>query len=248
MMPAEFRTSVIYHCTACGQPIREISGSGNNHGMRVWSDGKEECEMHFEQHWLVLCPHCRAPLWMDELEGYEELDDYDDYEDDDGTGDSAGLPEDWRDRDIGMTVNTLLVMSEDEVGSESEAVLNEPRDYDIPAFADYLAVLPTIRRFPEKVFEMRLRAWWAGNDRRRGQADTLPLAPEEADNLLALLPLFGASPYEQLLKAEALRELGRFAEAGLVLAAINDPDMARAVTLLQERVAQQDARVVVLVG
>lgn len=248
MMPAEFRTSVIYHCTACGQPIREISGSGNNHGMRVWSDGKEECEMHFEQHWLVLCPHCRAPLWMDELEGYEELDDDDGYddEDDDGTGDSAGLPEGWRDLEyIELpAISPQLMVGEDGV----VAALNEALDYDIPAFADYLAVLPTIRRFPEKVFEMRLRAWWAGNDRRRGQADTLPLAPEEADNLLALLPLFGASPYEQLLKAEALRELGRFAEAGLVLAAINDPDMARAVTLLQERVAQQDARVVVLVG
>lgn len=248
MMPAEFRTSVIYHCTACGQPIREISGSGNNHGMRVWSDGKEECEMHFEQNWLVLCPHCRAPLWMDELEGYEEFDDDDDEddEDDESIEDFAGLPEDWRDREyIELpAISPQLMVGEDGV----VAALNEALDYDIPAFADYLAVLPTIRRFPEKVFEMRLRAWWAGNDRRRGQADTLPLAPEEADNLLALLPLFGASPYEQLLKAEALRELGRFAEAGLVLAAINDPDMARAVTLLQERVAQQDARVVVLVG
>lgn len=239
MMPAEFRTSVIYHCTACGQPIREISGSGNNHGMRVWSDGKEECEMHFEQHWLVLCPHCRAPLWMDELEGYEEFDDEEDVdEDDDGIGAFPGLPEEgWPELDL-----------DEAPEGPDNAVLNAALDYAIPAFADYLAVLPTIRRFPEKVFEMRLRAWWAGNDRRRGQADTLPLAPEEADNLLALLPLFGASPYEQLLKAEALRELGRFAEAGLVLAAINDPDMARAVTLLQERVAQQDARVVVLVG
>ena len=60
----------------------------------------------------------------------------------------------------------------------------------------------------------RIRAWWASNDRRREGGDDTALSPRETANLERLAQLLDpAEPNHRLMRAEILRELGRFGRA-----------------------------------
>ncbi len=68
----------------------------------------------------------------------------------------------------------------------------------------------------EWVLELRISAWQAANDPRRDRDPSLPViwSLEARSNLEALVTLLHAhDPEQRILKAEALRELGRFEEA-----------------------------------
>jgi hypothetical protein len=115
----------------------------------------------------------------------------------------------------------------------------------VPAREDYLAFLE--RRGRSKPCERyaRVRAWWASNDRWRGVrgAPPQPAAPDLA-NLERLLLLLGEQRAdERLMKAEVLRELGRFDEAAAILAACTQPRQARIVAALRRWLAQGDSAV-----
>ena len=57
----------------------------------------------------------------------------------------------------------------------------------------------------------RVRAWWLGNDSRRGSTDPSVLTSMEIANLRCLSNLLDESNHqERLVKAEILRELGEF--------------------------------------
>jgi len=61
--------TIIKKCSACSKLIKqETISSGNTFGATFWTDGKREAPMLPEQPWLVMCPHCHVPLWIDELE------------------------------------------------------------------------------------------------------------------------------------------------------------------------------------
>lgn len=69
---------------------------------------------------------------------------------------------------------------------------------------------------PDQELELRIHAWWRGNDRYR-KADTgvrHPTSPEAIENAERLIELTKEGEHELVLfRAEALRELGRFEEA-----------------------------------
>ena len=72
----------------------------------------------------------------------------------------------------------------------------------------------------EKQKYLRLQLWWAGNDRLR-RSPAAKLSKRHIENLEALLPLLKMEKSEdRLIRAEVLRELGRFDEA---LQALNRP-------------------------
>lgn len=61
--------AIIKQCSACSKLIKQFTiQSGNTFGAKFWTDGKHEAPMLPDQPWLVICPHCHAPLWINELE------------------------------------------------------------------------------------------------------------------------------------------------------------------------------------
>jgi len=61
-------------CTTCGEKMSSpTTCSSNTFGAIYWSDGKREAPMCPDSPWLVLCPHCQAPLWIDELKCVDKV-------------------------------------------------------------------------------------------------------------------------------------------------------------------------------
>ena len=83
--------------------------------------------------------------------------------------------------------------------------------------ADYLeAVNNGMAELQEQETELRVFAWWRGNDRYRrlDGPGRYPKSPEAVANLEKLVELLKEGEHEFVLfRAEALRELGRFDEA-----------------------------------
>jgi len=96
----------------------------------------------------------------------------------------------------------------------------------------------------EEERELRLRAWWAGNDPyREPERPWKPFAERSLaarENLHALQELLQVDePLEGLLKAEALRELERFDESRALLSRVPLPDELRKVAEQLRRLAEQ---------
>jgi hypothetical protein len=87
--------------------------------------------------------------------------------------------------------------------------------------ADYIeAASGPMGELPEQETELRVFAWWRGNDRYRRLEGPgrHPQSPEAVANLERLVELLKDGEHEFVLfRAEALRELGRFDEAAEVL-------------------------------
>lgn len=117
---------------------------------------------------------------------------------------------------------------------------------DQKAFADALpASTPTLQDYAgflaagvsDKTKEryVRLRTWWAGNDRRRESGHSTPLDSFEARNLRAFVTLLDESEdNDRLMKAEALRESGDFADAERLLATDFPDELLQAVSIIRE--------------
>lgn len=70
---------LIKKCTHCGEAGRQRTlRSGNTFGAVFWTDGKREAPMLPDEPWLVVCPHCRTPLWIDTLDVLGEIDPWED--------------------------------------------------------------------------------------------------------------------------------------------------------------------------
>lgn len=58
--------TIIRECPHCKGHFKESTiASGNTFGARYWTDGKMEADMLPEVDWLVVCPNCLAPVWVD---------------------------------------------------------------------------------------------------------------------------------------------------------------------------------------
>ena len=63
MMPGP---TIIRECPHCKGHFKEDTiASGNTFGARYWTDGKMEADMLPEVDWLVVCPNCLKPLWIE---------------------------------------------------------------------------------------------------------------------------------------------------------------------------------------
>ena len=87
-----------------------------------------------------------------------------------------------------------------------------------PSFDDYLNLAESGVENCEKERELRMYAWWVGNEVRRNNKDPKPLSDRESVNLSILAKMFNKdNDVELLMKTEAMRELGRFDEAKVIL-------------------------------
>ena len=154
-----------------------------------------------DQPWLVMCPHCRAPLWIDELEKLGQVDPWD----------------------------------------EDGGRLSDARICETPSPADYFALLNKGIAEPNRERYARLRLWWTENDRRRNQAGELLMSSREVMNLTAIAQKLDESIASDLvMKAEAMRELGRFDDALALLAKVSDENLAQAVEIIRTLSAKKD--------
>jgi len=109
-----------------------------------------------------------------------------------------------------------------------------------PTLAEYTAFLSAGIGEKEKERYVRLRVWWAGNDARRDGGQDTPLTDMEAANLRAFVSLLDeTNDNDRVMKAEALRELGMFADAEALLESRFEEGLMQAVgfirSLNQER-------------
>lgn len=194
--------TIIKRCSLCSQPIAQHTiASGNTFGAKCWTDGKREAPMLPDRPWLVMCPHCQAALWIDELEELAE--------------------------------HEFLEMPDNR--------FSEVKPYRLPSGNEYLVCLERDITPPEKERYVRLRTWWIGNDIRRTQYAEMPLSASEISNLTAFAQLLDESnPNDLVMKAEVMRELGRFDEAGALLALSVDHNLSQAVAIIRRLVEKSD--------
>jgi hypothetical protein len=141
--------------------------------------------------------------------------------------DELGQIDPWEDRD-GMAASAW--------GTLHEAV--EP-DSD-----GYFEALQDGRELKaEEERELRILAWWKYNDGFRFEppAEPLQLSDHARQNLESLARLLDAEePEERIMKAEVLRELGRFDDASSTLDLVTDPNFEWVVAFLRALCARQD--------
>ena len=113
--------------------------------------------------------------------------------------------------------------------------------------SDYLAAVGMpLADSAEKVRYIRMRAWWAANDRlRRDSGEAGGAVPEDTrHNMEALLAgLSEADQQERLMRAELARELGRFDEAVRLLATNYSDELQHVVRRISDLVKERKTRV-----
>lgn len=114
-------------------------------------------------------------------------------------------------------------------------------NYELPSPDNYFAFLAKGIETPDKELYVRLRAWWAGNDARRANETEMQISALEASNLTALAQLLDESdPNDLVMKAEIMRELGRFDDARVLLASSDNSHMSQAVPTIKNLVEKGD--------
>ena len=104
-----------------------------------------------------------------------------------------------------------------------------------PTLEDYANFLSTGVNEKEKERYVRLRAWWTGNDPRRSSGQSTPLNSFETENLRSFVTLLDeAEENNRIMKAEAFRELGEFADAEKLLATNFADELIQSVSLIRD--------------
>jgi hypothetical protein len=127
------------------------------------------------------------------------------------------------------------------VDGQGVATFKDARPYVTPVSQDYLAALAEGFSDNQKVRYLRLRIWWAGNDERREEAGASSLSGREIDNLRAFAALLDESDEEdRVMKAEAMRELGEYEEALVLLKEPFRDELAQAARQIKDLASRKD--------
>ncbi len=106
---------------------------------------------------------------------------------------------------------------------------------DVPSEQDYYSMLENPIDDRKKERYLRLKAWWAFNDRYRDSVDAeMQLTPEASDNMEHLHDiLVEIDPSDRIMKAEIARQLGRFEECIKLLDSEFPDDYMHAVSVIR---------------
>lgn len=153
MMPGP---TLIKQCPKCQETFKQYTlQSANGIGATYWSDGKVQAPSWPATPRLVKCPHCGYFVWLEEATIVEtfppERDD----------NEAIRSEEEFFER----LRQLLAYLSKFE---ENRCRVDGVLLYEELTEQDYLAALRMpITDSPDKVRYLRIRAWWAANDRRR---------------------------------------------------------------------------------
>lgn len=200
-------------CSECSVIFKERAfGSGNTFGATYWTDGQMNAPMMVDDMSLAICPNCKTPVWLEELET------------------------------VGSTTPWLSYFSDAEHQAEAEKENSEiaklgatDAKFCLGLFSDdYYCLLKKGIKDPKKELYIRLQLWWEENDLRRESRRIFEMREEEIWNLQALIVLLDESDEQQLMmKAEALREIGKFKDALLILDKSTNPEFASVVDFIK---------------
>lgn len=189
--------------------------SSNTFGARRWTDGKMIAPLVPQPPSFVRCRSCESLYWLDQAERK-------------GTFDPLSA-----------------------VGNNPK--LGSAPSVEEPSEAEYYEALENPPEDPYRERELRTLAWWKSNDAHRGpeggvaiqfgddappppKSDAEPAPPHEGriPNMEALAAILDESDASALLmKAELLREMGRFPEALALLDRIRDERLQKLVDLFR---------------
>jgi len=114
--------------------------------------------------------------------------------------------------------------------------------YVAPSPDDYFAFLLKGVSDSEMEQYVRLRAWWAGNDARRDGEAVTPLSDYEIANLDAYAALLDESDEnDRIIKAEIMRELGKYDDAIALLSTSFREQLAFAAAIIRNPSVQKIA-------
>jgi len=187
--------------------------SGNTFGARRWTDGKMIAPMLPRPPAITKCRDCGHYFWLSDAKKVGELPSLW------GVEEKKKIPPEWR------TAEHVRELSE----------------------AEYFeAIKKGAAEREEQELHLRIGAWWAGNDLLRYQGQSfvdksriVARSPEATMNLESLLELLNIGDSDQrLMKAEVLRELGRFEEA-IRLLEFDFPSEYGSVVVLIRNLAQK---------
>ena len=193
---------IIRKCVSCTVPMAQVTiKSGNTFGATLWTDGKMEAPMLPDLPWFVKCPHCHSLLWIDEQVELGETE-----------------------------LGCMLTSEKEKLSTKRHSKKTILGDIEpgipqciAPSAEELSAFLDTNISDVRKERYLRIRSWWAGNDVRRKSRKKHPLSEKEAKNLQALVALLIESDKnDRIMKAEIMRELGRFDDAVSLLAMLPD--------------------------
>ena len=141
-------------------------------------------------------------------------------------------------------IDELRVISEDGSQKDSHGYFDKSVAYEMPSFNDYVTFLENNLLPSRKEHYVRLRLWWLDNDVRRDNANEIPLSSREMSNLTAFAELLNEeNATDLLMKAEVMRELGRFDEANALLSRLTDRDLSKVAKFIKGLVIQGDYHV-----
>jgi len=211
---------IIRKCSSCTMPMAQATiRSGNTFGATLWTDGKMEAPMLPDLPWFVKCPHCHSLLWIDEQVELGETE-----------------------------LGCMLISEKEKLSTKRHSKKTVLGDIEpgipqciAPSAEELFAFLDTNISDVKKERYLRIRAWWAGNDVRRKSRKKHHLSEKEAKNIQALVALLIESDKnDRIMKAEIMRELGRFDDAISILAMLPDKESIEAVTIIKKLALKKD--------
>jgi len=196
----------ILSCPQCDALVRMKSmASGNTFGARYWTDGKRFAPMLSEQIRLVRCVNCLGFYWIDEAKSVGEV-------------------------PFGVYKNPLTKITEGPAGGVPGNWLDALHIEQIELDGLIEAKRQDVGRTEEETVYIFTQIWWSMNDLVREQMQRI----DEGSSLAEPHPLFNehlqefmgylntSSDIDKLMKAEMLRELGRFGDVGEVLSGVSN--------------------------
>ncbi len=192
---------LILACPHCGALSRLFTlASSDAEGVISWTDGYQQFPLAPRQPNVVRCHACAQLHWLAEC------------------------------REIGMIdpVGMELVEGAPRFASFEKTVqpepgtpppdgwMSAPQMQSLDEAGYFSALSGGLAKTPEQEIELRVHAWWRGNDRFRKleSSGRYPTSGEAIENLQRLIVMMEGGDHEFVLfRTEALRQLGRFEEA-----------------------------------
>ena len=213
MLPGPDQVVACPHCG--GLEKHQTLASGNTFGAVIWTDGKRFAPMLPVPPDVARCHGCRQFYWLAEA------------------------------AEIG------LVSGGPGEGEDSNPEWIHAPEVREPSTREYHAAIAAgLAKDVDGEKRLRILAWWRGNDAARrkrhdsgGVVGTAPPALRKAnlERLAALLS--GPSDDERIMRAEVLRELGRFADAEQLLNEVSSTEAAWVVDQLRALCVKKDPAV-----
>jgi hypothetical protein len=189
--------TLIYSCPSCGGLFSRASlRSGNTFGATYRSDGKMKARMLPTTPPLVACPNCLKPISLLDASPIDEVEKY-----------SFGMP--FFGEPEPLTAEEVAEKQALEAKKEKYKAVTEYLLLGARQCTEYVASTP----LGNSELAQRMYAWQRVNDERIAE-DYRAFTPTEVANLQGLLKIVETNTDPgRVLRAEILRELGRFGEA-----------------------------------